>query len=66
MIHGDTDSVIASELVVAAAGEEDRLTVAGVASTEGTVTKQKKKLELKFPQRHVQRTPFFKHSPFKV
>ena len=65
MIHGDTDSVIASELVVAAAGEEDRLTITRVASTEGTVTKKdkistegtvtnKKDLKLKFPQRYVQ------------
>ena len=34
MLHGDAESVIAGELVVAAAGEQQRLTVARVAPTQ--------------------------------
>ena len=41
VVHGDTDSVIASELVVTAPSEKDRLAVARVASTERTVNEQK-------------------------
>ena len=41
VVHRDTDSVVASELVVTAPSEKDRLAVARVASTEGTGTEQK-------------------------
>ena len=41
VVHGDTDSVVASELVVTAPSEQDRLAVARVASTERTVNEQK-------------------------
>ena len=34
MLHGDAESVVAGELVVAAAGEQQRLTVARVAPTQ--------------------------------
>ena len=34
LLHGDAESVVASELVVAAAGEQQRLTVARVASAQ--------------------------------
>ena len=34
MLHGNAESVVASELVVAAAGEQQRLTVARVAPAQ--------------------------------
>ena len=34
MLHGDAESVVAGELVVATAGEQQRLTVARVAPTQ--------------------------------
>ena len=34
MLHGDAESVVAGELVVAAPGEQQRLTVARVAPTQ--------------------------------
>ena len=37
MLHGDAESVVAGELVVAAAGEQERLTVARVAPTQVAV-----------------------------
>ena len=37
MLHGDAESVVARELVVAAAGKQQRLTVARVAPTQVAV-----------------------------
>ena len=34
LLHGDTESVVAGELVVAASGEQERLAVARVASAQ--------------------------------
>ena len=42
LVHRDTDSVVASELIVAAASEKHRLAVARVASAEGAGGKKQK------------------------